>query len=77
MRRAEKVRIVDADLRWFDWRRYSFRQDKAMLMGGMVGSVTYEGKIGEYMPLIEFCSEVHLGKQTSFGLGKIETEIVE
>lgn len=77
VRRAEKVRIVDADLRWFDWRRYSFRQDKAMLMGGMVGSLTYEGKIGEYMPLIEFCSEVHLGKQTSFGLGKIEAEIVE
>ncbi|MBW1910794.1 MAG: CRISPR system precrRNA processing endoribonuclease RAMP protein Cas6 [Deltaproteobacteria bacterium] len=77
VRRAEDVRIVEHDLTWFDWRRYSFRQDKAMLMGGMVGSVTYEGDIGEYMPLIEFCSEVHLGKQTSFGLGKIEAEIVE
>ena len=74
VKRAETVRLVDTDLSWFDWRRYSHRQDKSMLMGGMVGSVTYEGKIGEYMPLIEFCSKVHLGKQTSFGLGKIKTE---
>ena len=77
VKKAKEIKIVDEDLSWFDWRRYSFRQDKAMLMGGMVGSVTYEGDIGEYMPLIEFCSEVHLGKQTSFGLGKIQAEMVE
>ncbi|MBW1746401.1 MAG: CRISPR system precrRNA processing endoribonuclease RAMP protein Cas6, partial [Deltaproteobacteria bacterium] len=46
----------------------------SMLMGGMTGSVIFEGKIGEYLPLIEFCSKVHLGKQTSFGLGKIKAE---
>ena len=77
VKKAKEVKIVDEDLSWFDWRRYSFRQDKAMLMGGVLGSVTYEGDMGEYMPLIEFCSEVHLGKQTSFGLGKIQAEIVE
>jgi len=77
VKRAKEVKIVDEDLNWFDWRRYSFRQDKAMLMGGMIGYVTYEGDMGEYMPLIEFCSQVHLGKQTTFGLGKIKAEIVE
>lgn len=74
VKRAETVQIVDTNLSWFDWKRYSHRQDKSMLMGGMVGSVIFEGKIGEYLPLIEFCSKVHLGKQTSFGLGKIKTE---
>ena len=74
VKRAEDVRITEDNLRWYDWKRYSFRQDKSMLMGGIVGSVTYEGKIGEYMSLIDFCSNVHLGKQTSFGLGKIEAE---
>ena len=77
VKKAMDVKILDDDLSWFDWRRYSFRQDKAMLMGGMTGSVTYEGKLGEYMPLIEFCTEVHLGKQTSFGLGKIQAETAE
>jgi len=74
VKRSEDVRIVEDNLRWHDCKRYSFRQEKAMLMGGIVGSITYEGKIGEYMPLIDLCSIVHLGKQTSFGLGKIETE---
>lgn len=74
VKRAENVRIINSDLKWFDWRRYSQRQDKSMLMGGMVGSVTYEGKIGEYMPLTDFSSQVHLGKQTTFGLGKIKAE---
>lgn len=76
VKRAETVQIVDTNLGWFDWKRYSHRQDKSMLMGGIVGSVIFEGKIGEYLPLIEFCSKVHLGKQTSFGLGKIKTEMI-
>jgi len=75
--RAKGVQIIDSNLRWFDWRRFSNRQDQAMLMGGMVGSVGYDGKIGEYLPLIDLCSKVHLGKQTSFGLGKIRAEIVK
>lgn len=74
VKRAMAVSIVGSDLRWFDWQRYSHRQDKTMLMGGMIGSITYEGKIAEYMPLIDFCSKVHLGKQTAFGLGKIKAE---
>jgi CRISPR/Cas system endoribonuclease Cas6 (RAMP superfamily) len=77
VRRAQDIRIADSRLSWFDWRRYSSRQDQEMLMGGIVGSITYEGAIREYMPLIEFCSEVHLGKQTSFGLGKISTEMIQ
>jgi len=77
VRRAEDVRIANSNLKWFDWRRYSNRQDQAMLMGGIVGSVTYMGQIEEYMPLINFCSKVHLGKQTSFGLGKIKAEIMK
>jgi hypothetical protein len=69
--RAAAVRAVGEDLRWLDWERYSSRQERAMLMGGIVGSVTYEGPLAEYLPLIEFCARVHLGKQTAFGLGKI------
>ncbi len=71
VRRAEGVTIDAQDLRWFDWRRFSFRQDQAMLMGGMVGEVTYRNVPGVFMPLLDFCKKVHLGKQTAFGLGQI------
>jgi len=72
--RAKDVRITDNSLRWFDWRRYSNRQEREMFMGGMFGSVTYEGKLNEYLPLLDFCEKVHLGKNTSFGLGNFKTE---
>jgi hypothetical protein len=72
--RAGDVRIVDNGLRWFDWKRYSNRQERKMFMGGMLGSVTYEGNLGEYLPLLDFCEKVHLGKNTSFGLGKIHAQ---
>ncbi len=74
VRRAKAVTISENQLSWYDWQRYSFRQDEKMLMGGMTGSVTYEGGLGEYLPLIRFCENVHLGKQTTFGLGKIKAE---
>lgn len=74
IKRAESVSTVESALSWHDWQRYSFRQEEKMLMGGMAGSVTYEGDIGEFLPLLEFCEQVHLGKQTTFGLGKIRTE---
>ncbi|MBF0101672.1 MAG: CRISPR system precrRNA processing endoribonuclease RAMP protein Cas6 [Desulfobacterales bacterium] len=75
IKRAEQINIIHNNLKWVDWRRYSNRQDKEMLMGGIIGEITYKGHIGEYMPLIEFCSTVHIGKQTTFGLGKFKAEI--
>ncbi|MFK5926411.1 MAG: CRISPR system precrRNA processing endoribonuclease RAMP protein Cas6 [Desulfuromusa sp.] len=72
--RAKKIEICHDNLQWFDWQRYSNRQEAKMLMGGMVGSITYQGKIGEYLPLLELCRDLHLGKQTAFGLGKIDSQ---
>jgi len=68
--RAMSVRIKESTLMWVDWKRYSSRQDQKMLMGGMMGSVAYADVPSEYMPLLTFCEEVHIGKQTTFGLGK-------
>ncbi|MEW6614996.1 MAG: CRISPR system precrRNA processing endoribonuclease RAMP protein Cas6 [Thermodesulfobacteriota bacterium] len=70
--RAKTVETVNSSLRWFDWERYSNKQDQSMLMGGIVGEVSYSGDLTEFMPFVRFCEKVHIGKQTSFGLGKIE-----
>ncbi|MCC6347259.1 MAG: CRISPR system precrRNA processing endoribonuclease RAMP protein Cas6 [Nitrospirales bacterium] len=71
---AEKVRIIKSDLRWHDWERYSARQDTRMKMGGVIGKITYEGEIGPFMPLIRAGEIAHVGKGTSFGLGKYGIE---
>jgi len=70
--RAKAVETADSSLRWFDWERYSNKQDQSMLMGGIIGEVSYSGDLTEFLPLVRFCEKVHIGKQTSFGLGKIE-----
>jgi hypothetical protein len=71
VRQAEQVREAEGSIHWYDWRRYSLRQDQAMLMGGMTGEIVYEGNLAEFMGLLRFCEQVHIGKQTTFGLGRI------
>lgn len=70
--RARNVSVKETHIGWYDWRRYSNRQEQAMMMGGMVGKIIYENVPGEYVPILKFCQQVHLGKATTFGLGKIK-----
>jgi CRISPR/Cas system endoribonuclease Cas6 (RAMP superfamily) len=70
--RAEKIETENSTLRWFDWQRYSNRQEQSMFMGGMVGEITYQGELTEFLPLLQYCEKVHLGKATTFGLGQIK-----
>lgn len=69
---AHGVATVKSSLRWHDWERWSGRQEQTMLMGGLLGSISYEGAIGPFLPLLELSRELHLGKQTAFGLGQID-----
>ncbi len=70
IRRAESVRVVRKQTRWYDWSRYSGRQKRQVKMGGVVGTMTYEGEIGEFLPLLVLGSWVNVGKGTSLGLGR-------
>jgi hypothetical protein len=74
VQRAQAVQTEASTLVWEDLRRYSHRQDTAMLMGGLKGTITYTGNLAEYLPLIEFCARVNVGKQTTFGLGRFTVE---
>jgi CRISPR-associated endoribonuclease Cas6 len=71
VKKAEQIEIERDKLQWVDWRRFSNRQDQAMFMGGICGSVVYRGDIAEFIPLLRISEKLHLGKQTTFGLGKI------
>ena len=68
--KAKEVKTVKRDLKWYDWERYSSRQDTKLKMGGFVGEITFEGDIAPFMPLIEAGEVLHVGKGTSFGLGQ-------
>jgi hypothetical protein len=68
--RAREVQVLKTTVRWFDWERNSSRNGR-MQMGGMVGEATYGGNLTEFLPLLRYAEQVHLGKATTFGLGKI------
>jgi hypothetical protein len=71
--------IIDASLQveikkdntcWYDWERYSSRQNTKMKMGGIVGNISYQGVTGPFTQILRVGEIVHAGKGTSFGLGK-------
>jgi CRISPR-associated endoribonuclease Cas6 len=71
---AKEVKVKEKDLRWYDWERYSGRQETRLKMGGFVGNITFEGNIQPFMSLIKAGEILHVGKGTAFGLGKYRIE---
>lgn len=69
---AKSIRIRKHTLRWIDWERYSSRQDVKMKMGGFVGRITYQGDFQSFLPLLRLGQYTHMGKNTTFGLGRYE-----
>lgn len=70
--KAATVRQTQSDIRWYDWKRYSTRQEAWMSLGGILGNVLYEGDLADFMTLLRLGEYIHVGKGTSFGLGKYE-----
>lgn len=69
-RGSEKIAILKNELRWFDWERYSSKQETKMRLGGLIGSITYQGNLQKYLPLLKLGEQIHVGKAVTFGLGK-------
>jgi CRISPR-associated endoribonuclease Cas6 len=69
---SQNVRLLRSSLRWYDWERYSHKQKTRIRLGGFVGEVTYEGPIAPFLPLLRAGEVLHIGKNTTFGLGKYE-----
>ena len=70
--KARTVNQIASDIHWYDWKRYSTRQEEWMSLGGVTGTVLYEGDISDFMLLLRLGEYAHVGKGTSFGLGKYE-----
>lgn len=70
IRLAEGVKTKESTLYWYDWERYSNRQKSRMKLGGLVGSVTYSGNVAPFIPFLKAGEIFHIGKNTTFGLGK-------
>ena len=69
---AAKVEQALTDCQWTDITRYSSKQKTTMQLGGITGRMVYHGdNLTPFLPLLHYCETTHLGKQTTFGLGRI------
>ena len=68
---ASRVSVVRSDLRWQELHRYSNRQERKISLGGFVGTLKLEGDLVPFGPLLRTAEVLHLGKETTFGLGRI------
>jgi hypothetical protein len=71
---AKKIEVSDTKLSWYDWERYSGRQERKIAMGGFIGDITFKGALAPFMPLIKAGEVLHVGKGTAFGLGRYSVE---
>ncbi len=71
---ANKVEILFSSLHWVDIERYSNRQRTTLKLGGFVGKLTLQGKMTPFLPVLYASEVLHVGKGTTFGLGKIRVD---
>lgn len=69
-RQAEAVRTVRSELRWVEGARRSNRQQREVPLGGLFGTLAYEGELAPLVPLLRLGEQIHVGKGTVFGLGR-------
>ena len=65
------------DLHWFDWTRYSSRQQQKMTLGGVLGRWTLHGSqatMAEIWPWLWLGQWLHVGKNATMGMGGYRLE---
>jgi hypothetical protein len=68
--RARAIQFSKTQLHWYDWTRYSSRQQTEMNMGGLTGSATLDMQgLEDFWPYLWLGQWTHVGKGTSMGMG--------
>ncbi len=60
----------ECHLKWQDWKRYSNRQQREMILGGIIGEWELLNIPVEFSQLLYIGQWLHIGKQTVFGHGR-------
>ena len=75
VQRADQVQVQESHIRWKQLFRWSNRQRKKVSLSGLGGSIIYSGELTEFMPILRYCEQVNIGKQTVFGLGRLKLAV--
>ena len=75
--RAAAVRMTRWDLQQTEVDRLSSRTGQRHPLGGFVGEAEYEGELGEFLPYLRLGKWVGVGRQTVWGKGEVEVELLK
>lgn len=70
------IKITSSQLQWNDWERFSRRQGMMMKLGGLIGELDLQGNLEPFLPILLMGQELHIGKNTTFGLGQYKLKTV-
>lgn len=71
---AQAITLQGEELRWFDWGRFSQRQQQEMRLGGLLGRIHLHGDLAPFASLLHLGQWLHVGKNASFGLGAYQLQ---
>ncbi len=69
---AEHAQTITStnDFKWNQWQRYSNRQQQAMRIDGVLGSLSLTGQLSDFLPMLQAGQWLHVGHKTTFGMGQ-------
>jgi hypothetical protein len=72
---AEQVVTRESSLQPAALSRFSTRTRQRMVFDGVTGSVTFDGPISVWWPILHAASAVNIGKGATFGFGVVELKV--
>ncbi|MCS7250328.1 MAG: CRISPR system precrRNA processing endoribonuclease RAMP protein Cas6 [candidate division WOR-3 bacterium] len=73
---ALQIKTEEAKFKRIVLSRYSFRQRRLIKMEGLIGEAIYQGNLSQFIPYLKIGEKLHIGKGTTFGLGKYQLKIL-
>ncbi|HOT75839.1 MAG TPA: CRISPR system precrRNA processing endoribonuclease RAMP protein Cas6 [Candidatus Wallbacteria bacterium] len=73
--KAAVVAALKKDVNWIEYERFSARQNAKMKIGGIIGDITFKSAEA-WKDLLKIGETIHIGKNTSFGFGNYNIEVI-
>ena len=72
---AEKVNVNKCSTEFVDFNWHSSHQKTHIMLGGLIGKMGYRGNISPFYPYLKIAEVIGVGKNTTFGFGRIKVQI--
>ena len=69
---AENIQTVNEAFKVTQMERYSNRINRKMDFSGLSGRIEYKGELSSFVPWLYAAQSLHIGRNTTFGMGKIQ-----